>query len=189
MATMNKIVVYFTECSPAPSGGYKVYWRVQGSSDPYTLGGTFFISPAVFYDTVNPAGTCYEGIIQTDCGNEVVGSAIPWASCESESGGGDTVHIVNISASVTIEDVNGIAGFTLGGPVAPGQVDSGTHTGFTGAIGVTVSGTPISGSLSLFRNGLLLECMNVGFAGSYAFSSFTFAADDEIQVRWFGGSC
>ncbi len=83
MSTMIKIVLYFNTCSPAPSGGYKIYYRVAGSGDPYTSAGTFFTSPAVFYDSVNPLGTCYEGYIVSDCGNDVMGNHIPFETCGS----------------------------------------------------------------------------------------------------------
>lgn len=82
---MNKIVINFTLCTPAPTNGYKIYYRVAGSGDAYTLAGSFFSSPAVFYDHVNPAGTCYEGYVVSDCG-DVMGNHIPFNTCESESG-------------------------------------------------------------------------------------------------------
>lgn len=81
---MNKIEINFNTCEPAPNGGYNIMYRVQGSGDSYTNAGNFFVSPAVFYDTVNPAGTCYEGFIRTDCG--VLGTPIPWNFCGEESG-------------------------------------------------------------------------------------------------------
>lgn len=80
---MNKIVLYFNKCSPAPAGGYKIFYRVADTDDPYTAAGTFYNSPAIFYDNVNPAGTCYEGYIVTDCGNDVMGNHIPFESCGS----------------------------------------------------------------------------------------------------------
>ncbi len=81
---MNKITVHFNGCDPAPSGGYNIMYRVQGTDDEYTNAGNFFVSPAVFYDTVNPAGTCYEGFITSVCGG-VFGNPVNWEGC-SESG-------------------------------------------------------------------------------------------------------
>lgn len=108
---MNKIVIYFNLCSPAPVAGYKVYYRVAGTSDVYTYAGSFFNSPAIFYDTLNPAGTCYEGYIVSDCGNDILGNHILWVSCESgesgESGGSDqsscgtTISITTSSPAYT----------------------------------------------------------------------------------------
>lgn len=127
------------------------------------------------------------------CDPPVIESEIPESGEESGSGESENptdVYIINLSgAGVVIEDVTGIAGFTLDDPVLGGGNTFGTHTAFTGVIGVTISGTPVSGSLSLRKNGVLLECNNIGAAGSYGFASQTFLEDDIIQVRWFGGAC
>ena len=79
---MNKILINFKTCSPAPPGGYKIYYRVGGSSSPYQLAGSFYATPAVFYDD-NVAGTCYEGFMVTDCGDDVFGNHIPFDTCSS----------------------------------------------------------------------------------------------------------
>lgn len=188
--TMNKITLNYNPCSPAPPGGYNIQYRVAGSSDPMTNAGTFFIVPAVFYDTVNPPGTLFEGFIQTVCGS-VLGTPIYW-TMTAESGSGEepvnNVSIVNAGSSVLITDINGIAGFTFVGPQGSGS-QLGIHTGFTGSIGIGLSGSPISGSARLSKNGSMIECMNIGFAGSYSFSSFTFLPTDTITVMWFGGPC
>lgn len=83
---MNQIKVYFSQCNPPPSGGYKIYYKAVGSLD-YSYAGMFFISPAIFYDTVNPPGTCYDGFIQSFCGG-VVGNSVAFETCASDSGGG-----------------------------------------------------------------------------------------------------
>lgn len=106
---MNKIVVNFNTCTPAPSGGYQIKYRVAGSSGEYTNAGYFFTSPAIFYDTLNPAGTCYEGFIRTDCG--VMGNPVNWESCIS---GDPTVIItgtVALYCSGAGSSVEGRAGF------------------------------------------------------------------------------
>lgn len=82
---MNRIEVNFVPCTPAPAQGYNVQYRVAGSGDAFTNAGNFFTSPAVFYDTVNPAGTCYEGYIVTDC-DGIFGNPVNFQTCESESG-------------------------------------------------------------------------------------------------------
>lgn len=79
---MNKISINFTLCSPEPLHGYKIYYRVAGSGDDYKLAGTFFTSPAVFYDNLNPAGTCYEGYMASDCG-DLMGNHIAFETCNS----------------------------------------------------------------------------------------------------------
>lgn len=79
---MNKIEVFFTPCQPSPPQGYNLQWRLAGVGGPYNDAGNYFISPAIFYDTTNPAGTCYEGFIRTDC-RTFFGNQVDWASCES----------------------------------------------------------------------------------------------------------
>lgn len=84
---MNKIVINYTLCTPPPRNGYKIYYRVSGTADAYALAGTFFSSPAVFYDNVNPAGTCYEGFIVSSCSDDFMGNHIPFETCGSGAGG------------------------------------------------------------------------------------------------------
>lgn len=100
---MNKIVIYFTPCSPAPSGGYEVLYRVAGTTDAFISAGHFFVSPAVFYDSVNPAGTCYEGYIRTDCG-EILGNHVLWESCVS--GDPPDRHSCDTSIAINTADLN-----------------------------------------------------------------------------------
>src|SRR6188768_315052 len=92
---MNTITINFISCTPAPANGYRLTWRVAGSSDPYTDEGFFTESPIVIVDPVNPEGTCVEGFIQSDCSESgesgsLVGNAIPWQTeCPEESGAED----------------------------------------------------------------------------------------------------
>lgn len=76
---MNKITVNFTPCEPAPAKGYEIKYRVAGSLGPYTDTDNFFVSPAVFYDHLNPAGTEYEGYVRSDCGG-VFGNPEYWTT-------------------------------------------------------------------------------------------------------------
>lgn len=80
---MNKITINYELCSPPPSGGYLIYYKVVESGDSYKLAGRFFSTPAVFYDTLNLAGTCYEGYVVSDCGNGVFGNQVPFQTCGS----------------------------------------------------------------------------------------------------------
>lgn len=80
---MNKITINFVKCTTAPAGGYQIYYREVGSSEAYVFAGTFYTSPAVFYDTVNPPGTCYEGYLVADCGNDVFGNHVTFNTCNS----------------------------------------------------------------------------------------------------------
>lgn len=65
---MNHVSVSFTPCSPAPSNGYQVLWRVKNTTGGYIDAGSFTSSPAVFDDGTNPDGTQYEGMIRSNCG-------------------------------------------------------------------------------------------------------------------------
>lgn len=113
----NTITVNFIECSPTPANGYNLKWRVAGSSDPYTDEGNYISSPAVFVDSLNPAGTCYEGFLQSDCtesgsSGTVLGNAIAWATVCEESGTAYTINLATpcsgIYSNYLIE--NGIIG-------------------------------------------------------------------------------
>jgi hypothetical protein len=85
---MNKILIYFNACNPPPSKGYKVHFRVKGSTGAYTPAGNYFKSPAGFVDLDNPEGTEYEGFIRSDCGKSY-GTPISWETqAESGSAGG-----------------------------------------------------------------------------------------------------
>lgn len=97
---MNQIKLYFTLCTPAPSGGYTIYYRMAGSSDEYANAGNFFVSPAIFYDTLNPAGTCYEGFIVSDC-NSVIGNQVSWNSCESGESGEERILTFSVLGGAT----------------------------------------------------------------------------------------
>ena len=148
---MNKIEVNFITCEPAPPQGYNVQWRVQGSGDPYTDAGNFFISPAVFYDTVNPAGTCYEGLLRSDCG-EVVSNPLLWSTCAEESGGGYAIALV--------------------GECLPGDTDSSyIITGGTAADIVTVRAS---------FSGILQKNINIFTKACLAISSVYGTSDPEL---------
>ncbi len=91
---MNRITINYIPCIPAPANGYRLKWRVAGSDSPYTDEGNFTTTPIVFTDSINPAGTCYEGFLQSDCSDSgisgsgaALGNPIPWATTDCiESG-------------------------------------------------------------------------------------------------------
>lgn len=114
----NTITVDFIPCTPAPANGYNLQWRVLGSGDPYTDEGNFSSSPAIFTDAINPAGTCYEVVMQSDCvesgesgsvlGNQVFGQSV----CEESGVFAHTLRLLSpcngIPSTFVIE--NGVAG-------------------------------------------------------------------------------
>lgn len=93
---MNRIEVNFIECNPVPPQGYVVLWREKGTADVFINAGTFYSSPAVFFDTTHIAGTQYEGYIQSQypgltC-NQIPWETDPGSSGSSGSGGGNTIN-------------------------------------------------------------------------------------------------
>lgn len=88
----------------------------------------------------------------------------------------------------TIAGETGIVGFTSA-PVPPGSDITGTHTGFTGSIGITFSvGSSFNNThLYLTVNSILVQTVGPIAAGSTAPQSFlsrTFAPTDAILIQW-----
>ena len=187
--TMNKITLNFTPCSPAPSRGYNIEYRVAGSIDPMTNAGNFFITPAIFYDAINPEGTLYEGFIQSDC-SSIVSTPQYWSMIESGSVAppGNNTFIVNTGGGVSITAVSGIAGFTFVPPLL-GGIQSGIHTAFANNISVSLAGATVTGSLKLIKNGTTLTCLSIGFAGTYIFSTFSWGVSDDLTIQWAPTPC
>lgn len=73
----NRITITFEPCTPTPPGGYDLYYKIKGSSQPMTFGGNFPTSPASVV-VIGTPGTRYEGYIQSKC-NGVNGKPVPWA--------------------------------------------------------------------------------------------------------------
>lgn len=119
----NTLTINFIPCEPTPASGYRLYWRVAGSGDPYTDQGTFTESPIIFVDEINPPGTCYEGYLQSDCtesgeSGSVLGEQVPWNTpCPSESGA--TTYDINLSGGCISE--NPYSAFLITGGT-PGDV-------------------------------------------------------------------
>jgi hypothetical protein len=84
----NTITITFTPCEPAPANGYRVRYRPFGGIEFRTWPVRFLTSPAVFTDEEDPIGTSYEGYIEGDCGDGILGLQIPWVALNSDSGGG-----------------------------------------------------------------------------------------------------
>lgn len=79
----NRITVTFTPCTPTPANGYKILYRVLGTSGAYRDGGNFTTSPAVIDDVNDAADTQYEGIIKGDCGGGNYGPNVGFAATTS----------------------------------------------------------------------------------------------------------
>lgn len=92
----NKITVNFVPCQNHPAKGYFVFYKESGAAS-YVQAGPFYSTPAIFYDPA-PIGTCYEGYIVADCGNDVLGNHIPFETCASSA-----VVTDNSSCGTTLE--------------------------------------------------------------------------------------
>lgn len=200
----NTIIVEFKPCQPPPDLGYRVRYRPQGDLGVYrTWPELFQTSPAVFTDLNDPEGTEYEGFIEGAC-RSGFGVPIPWdtgspsdASDVSGSdvspedcGGAGSVVVVNHLSTGTVTAVEGIAGFTSIPPnLLAGATRSGTHTAFTGVVQFTVSGSGVSGNAVLFRNEVLVGCVNIDDPGAFFFPSDTFETCDQILLILTPGDC
>ncbi|HUM53185.1 MAG TPA: hypothetical protein PK431_15270, partial [Chitinophagales bacterium] len=102
----------------------------------------------------------------------------------------NTVTVNSSLGGTLITSVVGISGYTLSGSVAPGWLDQGTHSAFTGTISVTITGTPvIAGNVSLYKNGVLVQCIAVSAAGTFTFSSQSYIISDVLIVSLGIGPC
>lgn len=84
----NVLTVNFTACEPATD--FRIFYRPQGSIIAYRDGGTVTTSPFVVTDSLDTAGTQYEGYIQSECGGGLLGD--PVAFVTSGFGCGDGIN-------------------------------------------------------------------------------------------------
>ena len=146
---MNTITVNFIECNPIPASGYNLKWRVAGTFDAYTDEGNFSSSPIIFIDNINPDGTCYEGILQSDCSESgasgsFLGNEIPWTSPCVESG------FDNSSCGVTISQTTASLGYAN-----LGLFDINVSGSASVNLDYDVVGRP--NRFTLYDNGLLID--------------------------------
>lgn len=96
----NEITIDFEPCQPAPANGYKVMYRPLGSSEPLRDGGNVFVSPAVIVTTLDLFGTSYEGTIQGDCGDDMLGLPVHWEAVNNSEESGSAPVDESTSGSV-----------------------------------------------------------------------------------------
>jgi parallel beta-helix repeat protein len=77
---ISQIIIDFTPCDPMPEEGYQILYRVVGDT-AYIDAGFFTTSPAVI-PVDYPAGTFFEGVIKSACGD------VPWSGGGGSGGGG-----------------------------------------------------------------------------------------------------
>lgn len=105
-----------------------------------------------------------------------------------------TVHVTSTLGSTVLTNVSGCPGFSLAGPLSPGQVQWGYHSTFTGAISMTLSGPPaISGNAVIERNHTIMDCIPIltsdTFPKTVTFMSLTFSSTDLIDLQLNSGAC
>jgi hypothetical protein len=101
-----------------------------------------------------------------------------------------TVNIWNQTSDLTITAVNGITGYSLGAPLTPSNIDTGTHSAFTGTIGLsmTTSGVFAGHAARLIINGTITQCIDIT-SGAITFNSSSYAATDTIAITISTGAC
>jgi hypothetical protein len=108
---------------------------------------------------------------------------------------GPTVTASNSLPNINVNQINGIPGFTYN--VTTGSFSqSGSHSAFTGAVGIVFSGTvssSVPGRVAIYKNGTLLACTNL-VAGTYSnqpinLGTFTFLINDTINLLLDSATC
>lgn len=96
----------------------------------------------------------------------------------------NNAFINNTSGAASITNITPpVIGYTMGSfPVLPGQSILGIHGAFTSALTVVIGGAPSSNSLTLLKNASVLQVVPVNATGSFAFSSFSFLATDNLTI-------
>jgi hypothetical protein len=122
MAT-NHIIVPFTPCSPAPSGGYIIKYKPLGDPGAYrdAPGNPYMSSPAAWDDILDGEGEAYEGYIQSDCGDGNLGIEVPFETtvieppvpCVGPCGLYEAVGEATDGTNFTWTDCDGIEGSTF----------------------------------------------------------------------------
>lgn len=74
-------------------------------------------------------------------------------------------------------------------PIGSGSDLTGTHGGFFGVIRVIISGVVAAGSLALYVDSILIECLNVSISGNYDYSSRSYSSGSIIVIELNVGSC
>ena len=109
-------------------------------------------------------------------------------SCSS-----NTVKLLSDMGGCNVTAVTGITGFTPSPalPLTPGGVSQGTHGSFTGAISVTITGSPVTlpAKATLSVNGVVVQCISVTSAGTYTFSSQSYLSTDLIEIDFNLSGC
>lgn len=104
---INQITIVFTPCSPAPSEGYRVFYREVGEVDFIEHPDAFTSSPIIF-QVIGPTDQPYEGYIVADCGDDLFSEEVPFETvlCPPPEGCCDPV-VIDAEAETIIPDGSG----------------------------------------------------------------------------------
>lgn len=179
--------ITWTAASPAPANGYRVkYWP---ASDPSNITTVVPNVSGTSYQITGLLGTSYSGTVESDCGGGSYSSAQNFSA--SVSGGNSTISISNFGGSgATIDDISP-AWFIIDTGSLPLQnlaTATGTHSGYTGNFGVTVSGV-IGGCLLLNVNSTLVDTIAVSASGIYTFSNVSIPPNATVSITLDQGAC
>lgn len=92
------------------------------------------------------------------------------------------VLVTNNLVGSTLTGVSNIAGFALGSPLNSGSLAQGHHTSFGSLISLFFSGVTTPGSALLYKNAVLLECIEITSSGAHLFSFHSFVEADFIHI-------
>jgi hypothetical protein len=170
-------------------------WQIQ-----LKQGGTLIDSDTYTAPFTNPMTGTFSGLTQnTDYEVYLVATEGAYTkTCGPTDVTTDTTYnfrLINSfsGSSVTAINEDGSSFLTITGgslPVGYGETIEATHSGFTGAIQITVGGVFSQGNAVLTKNGSYVECINFeGVAGVHSFTSATYLNTDVIGVRLFPGEC
>lgn len=171
----------------SPSGGpqsgdtYNIVLNGQTIASGLPTGSTPFTVTGL------SSNTFYTVDVVRNCG----GGGSNTASASATTTQVNTVTADSTMAGITVSSISGISGFTLLSPLSPSGSATGTHNAFTGAISSTLGGTLIinPSNISIYRNGILIQCILVTSIGTKISNPFTFAVNDTIDIRYNTGSC
>lgn len=105
-----------------------------------------------------------------------------------------TVHVTSTLGGTVLTNVSGVSGFSLAGPLSPGQTQNGYHNTFTGTISMTLSGPPVvNGNAIIEKNHTIMQCILIltsdTFPKTVTFNSLTFSSTDLIDLQLNTGGC
>ena len=175
------LTISWTAASPAPAFGYRIkYWPASNPSNITT------VIPNVSGTTYTISGlteTAYIGTVEADCGGENYSFA---QSFEASISTGGTIQVVNqTTQTVSLEFQPAWFTIDLGttNNMTQGSIAQGSHGGFNGNFGVTITGAS-SGCLVLLVDGGVLQSLGVNGDGIYTFISVSIAANAVVSIEY-----